>query len=66
MKKLTISVIVAILIACFIEFLLVLGVTHFISWIICALIGIPFIGLKKVFIIAVVIMFWKSLYKGGE
>lgn len=53
-------------IACLLDFILCIGVTHIISWVVCALIGIPFIGLKKVVAIALVIMLFKAILKGDD
>lgn len=66
MKKFALKVVIATIIVCFLELLLCIGVTHFISWVVCALIGIPFIGLKKVVAIALVIMFFKAILKGDD
>lgn len=65
MKKVYIlGVIIGTLIACFLELLIWLGFTHFIVWVVCALIGI--IGLKKVLAIALVICLFKAILKGDD
>ena len=67
MKKVYIlGVIIGTLIACFLELLIMLGVTHIITWVVCALIGIPFIGLKRVLAIALVICLFKAILKGDD
>lgn len=67
MKKVYIlGVIIGTLIGCFLELLIWLGITHVIVWVVCALIGIPFIGLKKVLAIALVVCLFKAILKGDS
>lgn len=67
MKKVyIIGVVIGTLIACFLELLIMLGITHIITWVVCALIGIPFIGIKKVLAISLVIMLFKAILKGDD
>lgn len=67
MKKVYIlGVIIGTLIGCFLELLIWLGITHVIVWVICALLGIPFIGLKKVLAIALVVCLFKAILKGDS
>ncbi|MCQ2544451.1 MAG: hypothetical protein MJ126_09840 [Lachnospiraceae bacterium] len=66
MKKLVIGTIIATLIACLLEFILWFAVTHFVVWVVCALIGIPFLGIKRVLAIALVIMLFKAILKGDD
>ena len=65
-KGYILGVIIGTLIACFLELLIMLGVTHIITWVVCALIGIPFIGLKRVLAIALVICLFKAILKGDD
>lgn len=67
MKKVYIlGVIIGALIGCFLELLIWLGITHVIVWVVCALLGIPFIGLKKVLAIALVVCLFKAILKGDS
>lgn len=67
MKKVYIlGVIIGTLIGCFLELLIWLGITHVIVWVVCALLGIPFIGLKKVLAIALVVCLFKAILKGDS
>lgn len=67
MKKVYIlGVIIGTLIGCFLELLIWLGITHVVVWVVCALLGIPFIGLKKVLAIALVVCLFKAILKGDS
>lgn len=66
MKKFVIGVTIGTLIACLLEFILWFAVTHFVVWVVCALIGIPFLGIKRVLAIALVIILFKAILKGDD
>lgn len=67
MKKVYIlGVIIGTLIGCFLELLIWLGITHVVVWVVCALLGIPFIGLKRVLAIALVVCLFKAILKGDS